>query len=165
MGQMGEDAAQRLEAAMADLLRTVEGVGEAAVHKLPREGEWSAMQTLAHVAEMVPFWAKRVADIAAQRRGQPTYDRTPAEYAQRNAAIVEHGQDTLEQMLQRLRASLAEGAALLRSIPDEGWSRTARHGELGVDHSVSDIVQNNIVGHVQAHARQTAEAASGGREG
>src|ERR671928_160727 len=45
MGQMGEDAAQRLEAAMADLLRTVEGVGEAAVHKLPREARVSEPRT------------------------------------------------------------------------------------------------------------------------
>jgi hypothetical protein len=159
MSSTGDQIAERVEAAMMSLVHTVEGLGEAAVHRLPREGEWSAMQTLAHVAEIVPFWAKRARDVAEQRRGDESYDRTPAEYELRNAAVAEHGSDSLDTMLARLRAALAEGVSILRAIPEEGWARTAVSRSEQAVQSVAEIVEARIIRHVEAHAQQAAEAA------
>lgn len=113
---------------MAKLIATVEHLDEETVHQMPGEGEWSAMETLAHVAELVPFWAQRARQVAEGTLGERPYERTPDEYALRNAAVADHGGDRLSAMLAWLHASASEAAEILRAIPDEGWAQSAYAG-------------------------------------
>ncbi len=144
---------------MARLIATVENLDEATVHQMPGEGEWSAIETLAHVAELVPFWAQRARQIADGTLGERPYERTPEENAQRGAAVAEHGRDSLPAMVTRLRSSAAEAAAMLREIPDDRWAQTGHYQPGSPGQTVSEIVAQRIIGHVQAHTRQAAEAA------
>jgi uncharacterized damage-inducible protein DinB len=160
MGTLGEEAAQRLEALMAKLIATIEGLDEATVHHLPGEGEWSAIETLAHVAELVPFWAHRARQVAEGTLGDRPYGRNPDEYALRNAAVADHGSDSLPTIIAWLRSGGQEAAAILRAIPDRGWARSALYeSEQPVRHTVSDLVEQRILSHVQAHTEQAARAA------
>ena len=138
---------------MAKLRARVENLDEGTVHQLPGEGEWSAIETLAHVAELVPFWAQRARQIAHGTLGDRPYERTPEEYARRNAAVAEHGRDSLPAMVRRLQSSAADAAAILREIPDQGWTQSAHYEPGSASQTVSEIVAQRIIEHVQAHTR------------
>jgi uncharacterized damage-inducible protein DinB len=146
---------------MAKLIATVETLDETTVHQTPGEGEWSAIETLAHVAESVPFWAQRARQIANGTLGDQPFERTPEESAQRTAAIAEHGRDSLAAMVRRLQSSATDSAAILREIPDQSWGKTAHYEPGSTNQTVSEIVTQRIVRHVQAHTRQAAQAARG----
>jgi uncharacterized damage-inducible protein DinB len=146
---------------MAKLIATVENLDEVTVQQLPGEGEWSAIETLAHVAESVPFWAQRAGQIADGTLGDRPYERSPEESSQRNAAIAEHGRDGLAVMVRRLQSSATDATAILRQIPDQGWGKTAHYEPGSESQTVSEIVTQRIVRHVQAHTRQAAQAARG----
>src|SRR5579859_5417480 len=140
MGTTAEATAQRVEAEMAKLIATVEHLDEATVHQMPGEGEWSAMETLAHVAELVPFWAQRARQIADGTFGNQPYQRTAAENAQRSAAISAHGRDSLPEMVNRLRSSAGDAAATLRAIPEDRWAQTAHFQPDSAGETVSEMV-------------------------
>jgi len=146
---------------MAKLIATVENLDEVTVQQLPGEGEWSAIETLAHVAELVPFWAQRAGQIADGTLGDRPYERSPEESSQRNAAIAEHGRDGLAVMVRRLQSSATDATPILRQIPDQGWGKTAHYEPGSESQTVSEIVTQRIVRHVQAHTRQAAQAARG----
>jgi uncharacterized damage-inducible protein DinB len=163
MGTLGEATAQRLEAAMGRLIATVDGLDEATLHRMPGEGEWSAIETLAHVAEMVPFWAHRARQVASGEFADRAYGRSPEEYELRNAAIADHGHDSLAAMVAWLQSSAKQAADTLRGISDEGWMQSALYGSEQVRHTVSQLVEERIIDHVEAHIHQAAEAAQQAR--
>jgi hypothetical protein len=102
---------------MAQLITTVECLDEATVHQLPGEGEWSAMETLTHVAELRPFWAHRARQVAGGTLGDRPHDRSPDEYALRNAAVADHGGDSPQGMVGWLRSSANEAARFCGRFP------------------------------------------------
>ena len=159
MSTLGEAAAQRLEAATARLIATVEGLDEATLHRMPGEGEWSAIETLAHVAEMALFWAQRAQQVASGAFANQGYDRTDDESAQRTAAVADHGQDSLAAMVAWLRSSATQAAQILRAIPDEGWTQSAFWGPQRERQTVSQLVEQRILNHVEAHIQQASDAA------
>jgi hypothetical protein len=110
----------------------------------------------------MPFWAHRARQVADGEFAERPYDRSPEENALRAAAVADHGGDSQRDMLARLRTSTAEAAATLRSIPDAGWDRTAHWAAERVDQSVSVLVDQRIIAHVEAHTRQAAAAAQTG---
>ena len=114
-----------------------------------------------HVAELVPFLAQRARQIADGTLGDRPYERTPEESAQRNSAVAEHGRDSLAAMVHRLQSSATDAAAILRQIPDERWGKTAHYEPGSASQTVSEIVTQRIVEHVQAHTQQAAQAARG----
>jgi uncharacterized damage-inducible protein DinB len=148
----GEERARRLEATVEALRRRVEGLGAEVLYREPAEGEWSAMATLAHVAEVLPYWARQAREVAARdRNGQP-FGRTH-EDPDRIAAVERHAHDRLDEVLPRLSAGLREATATLRAIPPEGWARTARHARRG-EMTVEQAVDGFLVAHVEEHAEQ-----------
>lgn len=63
----------------------------------------------------------------------------------------------LPETVARIRESLRECLALLRSIPPERWSRSGRHARRG-EMTVDEIVEHFLLQHTEEHAAQ-AEAA------
>src|SRR5438270_7957963 len=68
----------------------------------PTEGEWSLMQTLAHIVEIMPYWAGEIEKLVAHP-GQ-SFGRTK-EHVGRNQAIEQHGHDQLAQIKKMLPGS------------------------------------------------------------
>jgi DinB superfamily len=154
---IGDAHAQRLERAVDQLITSARLLGQELYHR-PGEREWSAMENLAHVAEFVPFWAVRARDFALGRLRDEPFGRAPEEWDQRAAAVAAHGNDSLEPMVDRLKAGLTTAVAALRSIPDDRWSVVGSLEVNGPRQSVAELVEERVLSHVEAHVRQAADA-------
>ena len=152
-----EVAAQRLERAVEALIRATESLGPE-LYQLPGDGEWSAMQNLAHVTELVPFWSQRVREVADGLRADRPFGRSPEEWDQRSAAVQDHAADDLQTMIASLRSALTTATVALRAIPEDGWTRSSELEPGEPRQTAADIFEQRIVGHVEAHLRQATDA-------
>ena len=152
MATSGDERARRLEAAVEPLLRRAEGLGPELLYRAPSGGEWSVMKVLAHVAEVLPYWARRAREVAAREQDDRPFGRT-ADDPDRVAAVEQHAHDPLDAVMPRLHAGLAEATTTLRAIPREGWARTAHHARRG-EMTVEQIVDQFLIAHVEEHAEQ-----------
>jgi hypothetical protein len=83
-----EDRIARLERGIKGLIARLEGLPDQALYQAPAAGEWPVMSTLAHVAEMLPYWAHQCERVA--RTPGAAFGRTHDDPG-RLAAIAEHG--------------------------------------------------------------------------
>ena len=145
-----EEHIQRLERSVNQLISEIERLQADVLYRPPSEGEWPVMSTLAHMAELLPYWAHQAAAIAA-RPGEP-FGRTHDD-PDRIGAVQEHGQDSLDTAVNRIRASLEECVSLLRALPAEGWSHSGQHAIRG-PMTVEQLVDAFLVNHAEEHAVQ-----------
>lgn len=144
----------RLQHIIKQLLDEVRNLPDEALYRDPPDGEWSIMRNLAHVAEMLPYWAHQaeaIARVPGERFGR-THDDP-----ERIGAIEEHSNDVLEEVIARIQASADECIDVLRRLPPQAWSKSGLHPSRG-EMSVEQMVDAFVVGHVAAH-RQQVEAA------
>jgi hypothetical protein len=151
-----EQRTQRLQAAVEGVLRRVEGLGEAQLYRRPGDGEWTVMENLAHLAELMPYWSQQAREVAARAENNQPFGRTH-EDPDRIGAVDRHANDRLDQVLPRIREGLTEAAATMRALPAEGWSKTARHQNRG-EMTVTDILDQFLISHAEDHAEQIDEA-------
>jgi uncharacterized damage-inducible protein DinB len=144
----------RLQHGVKQLLDDVRNLPDEALYRDPPDGEWSIMRNLAHVAEMLPYWAHQ-AEAMMRSPGKP-FGRTHDDPV-RIATIEEHSNDVLEVMLASIQASADECVSALRALPVDAWSKEGEHPSRGVM-TVEQMVDAFIVGHVAAHVRQVEEA-------
>jgi uncharacterized damage-inducible protein DinB len=145
-----EERLLRIERSLQQVIAEIENVPADVVYREPAAGEWPVMSTLAHVAEMLPYWAHQ-ATAVARRPGEP-FGRH-LDDAARLGAISDHGQDSLQDMAPRIRAGLAECVALLRALPADAWTLAGQHPTRG-SMTVEQLVDAFLVTHAQEHAEQ-----------
>ena len=160
MSEQGEARARRLEETVGSLIASLGWLDPAALVREPGGEAWTAMQVLGHVAEFVPFWARRARGVAASDHDGIDFSRTPAEWDLRRASVEEDAQVPLETMIARLERGTTEAVALLRAIPADGWSKRGRHWEHGLM-TVEELVDRLMLGHLEAHREQARAAAEG----
>jgi uncharacterized damage-inducible protein DinB len=141
----------RLERSVQGLLGDIERLPADVLYREPRAGEWPVMSTLAHLAELMPYWAHQAVEVA--RSPGNLFGRTHEDPV-RLGAIEQHGGDSLDAMVPRIRAAMDECVAALRTIPDDEWGAQAHHPTRGTK-SVEQIVDTYIVHHAEEHAAQT----------
>ena len=139
-----------VERTVEQLLVEMERLPRDVLYREPTPGEWPVMSTLAHLAELLPYWAHEAADIA-RSPGNPV-GRTHDD-PRRLGAIEQHGSDSLADMLPRIRAGLEECRTTLRGIPDEGWNAVGQHIRRGPI-TASELVKAFLVAHAEEHATQ-----------
>jgi uncharacterized damage-inducible protein DinB len=145
-----EERIQRLDRSVNQLIQEIERLPADVLYRPPSEGEWPVMSTLAHLAELLPYWAHQATGVAA-RPGEP-FGRT-LDDPDRVGAVAEHGQDSLDTAVSRIRSSLQECLRLLRALPSEAWSRTGQHATRG-PMTVEQLVDAFLVDHAEEHAVQ-----------
>jgi uncharacterized damage-inducible protein DinB len=153
----GEQQAERLEQVCEEVTRLLRDPGVASrLGAAPGENEWSAMQTLGHMTEMIPYWLNHCRVLMSASGELPTLGRAPG--SPERLAGVAHG-------------ATAEPAALLTQLQDEVRSaastiRTlslAERSKRGVypgrgEMSVADVLESFIVGHAEQHLVQIRAA-------
>jgi uncharacterized damage-inducible protein DinB len=154
MSQQAEVAERtgKLETAVRALLQRVEGLDADRLYREPAPGEWSVMMGLAHVAEVLPYWSRQAREVAGRPRDNEPFGRTH-EDPDRIAAVEQHANDRLDDVLRRLRDGLAEATRTMRELPPEGWAKTASHSRRG-EMRVADIIDEFLIDHVVEHTRQ-----------
>ena len=145
-----EERIERLERSVQHLLAEIERLPADVLYQAPQPGEWPVVSTLAHVAEILPYWSRQAELVATSPEAK--FGRTH-EDPDRIAAVEQHGRDTLESVASRIRAGLQECLATLRRIPANAWS-TVGHSPSRGEMTVEDIVERFLCHHVEEHAAQ-----------
>ena len=153
----GEGQAQRLErvyAQVAILLR--EPSMAARLRRAPGEKEWSAMQTLGHMTEMIPYWLSHCRALIAARGELPTFGRT-AGSPERLAGVAHGAAAQPDALLTQLEDEVRSAASTIRRLSAAERSRrgvcTGR-GEM----TVADVIESFIVKHAEEHLAQVDAA-------
>ena len=117
----------------------------------PDSGErWDRGQVLAHVAEMLPYWAQQAELVASGR--QTEFGRVKID-PDRVGAIERDRREDPARLLGRVDEGVAVVLALLDRLNDQDLARTGRHQTLG-DMTVAEIVDRFAVAHLEEHADQ-----------
>jgi uncharacterized damage-inducible protein DinB len=145
-----EERIQRLQGSVQRLLADIEQLPAEVLYREPAAGQWPVMSTLAHVAEILPYWAHQAEKIARQP-GAP-FGRTHAD-ADRIAAIEQHSRDSLEAIVAHIHAALDESVRTLRSLPDDAWTTAGQHPTRGLM-TAEEVIDRFLLNHVEEHTAQ-----------
>jgi len=145
-----EDKIQRLQKTVDGLLGEIERLPAEVLYREPTAGEWPVMSTLAHLAELMPYWAHQAEQIA--RDSSRPFGRTH-EDTDRLGAIEQHGHDSLDAMVPLVRAALTECVATLRALPENALSAVGHSLNRG-EMTVEQLVDRFICHHATEHAEQ-----------
>src|SRR5258708_39810579 len=142
---------QSVQKSYADLNQLIDGplasLDTSKLYQLPAENEWTIMQNLAHIVEIMPYWAGEIEKLVATP-GQ-NFGRT-AQDERRLAAINERGTDSLEQIKAVLPGSYARLDEVLSSLRDSDLELTGQHSRYG-EKPVGWLVEEYVTGHVSGH--------------
>jgi hypothetical protein len=126
----------------------------AKLYKAPAGNEWSIMQNLAHIVEIMPYWANEIEKLVAHP-GQ-NFGRTQ-QHEGRLKAISEHGGDSLEQIKAALPGSYARLQEVLGNLKDSDLELTGVHPRFG-EKSLDWFIEDFVTGHLIAHVEQIRSA-------
>jgi uncharacterized damage-inducible protein DinB len=143
----------RVETTVQQLLSDIEKLPAQVLYREPKPGEWPVMSTLAHLAELLPYWAHEAAEVAESPGKQ--FGRS-LDDPRRVGAIEQHGHDSTQTIVPRIREALADCVHTLRAIRPEDWQAVGQHPTRG-GMSVEQIVESFVCKHAAEHASQIQE--------
>ena len=147
--------AERLEAIVDELAAQLSALPEESFTQRAGAEEWTAAEVVGHMAEMMPYWARAAAAVAAEPgrsfgRQLDDPDRVGAVAAANDVPRAE--------ALSRLRHAAHEAATTIRTLDGSAWETSGRHHARGTL-SVGQVVQWLIVDHAEQHVEQALTAA------
>ena len=153
----GEAQASRLEQvyeAVARLLRDTNVASR--LRTAPGQNEWSAMQTLGHVTEMIPYWLNHCRVLIAATGAPLRFGRTPGS-PERLAGVAHGATADPEVLLARLGEEVRSGAGTIRKLSEAERGKRGISGERG-EITVGEVIESFIVGHAEEHLAQVKAA-------
>jgi hypothetical protein len=146
--------AERLLAAAGRIRASASALPDGALTEPdPESGErWDRGQVLAHVAEMLPYWAQQAELVAACRRDE--FGRVRSDPG-RVEAIERDRREHPARLLARVEEGVAVVLALLERLDDRALAATGHHQTLG-DMTVAELIDRFLVSHLEEHADQLA---------
>lgn len=127
----------------------VRGLDDAAWRRRPAEGEWAAVEVVAHMADTDERALARVRRMLVEDNPTlPGYDQE--ELARERRYIEMSPADALERF-ERIRS---EHVALLEGLDDAGWRRSGLHSEQG--HMDVELYETHGAGEDVDHMAQIA---------
>ncbi len=153
----GEAQARRLERMneqLAALMRQPDVARR--LRTAPGENEWSAMQTVGHVAEMIPYWLSHCQALIAATAELPHFGRS-LDAPERLTGVERGATGSQDELLRLLNDEIQSAANAIREMS------TAERGKKGIHHSrgemtVADVVELLIVAHAEDHLAQVRAA-------
>ncbi len=116
----------------------------------PVAGEWSILQNLAHIVELMPYWANEIRKLLAQPGRD--FGRTLQDEG-RLRAIEQHGHDSLAQVKEALPQSYARLEEVLGQLKDSDLQLSGRHSKFG-EKSLAWIIEDFVTDHLINHLEQ-----------
>ena len=155
----GELQARRLESVYEQLTTLL--VHSDVVRRLRATGdnEWSVMQVLGHMVEMIPYWMGHCRVLIAATAEPPVFGRGP-DAPERMAGIERGFTGDLQVMLGLLNDEVESAARAIREMSAAERSKKGIHIKLG-EFTVADSVERFIVAHAEEHLEQIRAALSG----
>ena len=143
---------ERIRSSAAVVRRAVEAAPPGRLGVAPRAGEWSALETLTHLRDViVHVYGLRIRRLLYE--DAPTFaDFDEEGYRRASLARGEAAGDLLETIV----GEHEQLARLLQALPDGEWSREGRHPTFGV--MSIEFLARRIGEHGEEHAAQIVEA-------
>jgi hypothetical protein len=146
-----------MRSSAAVVRQAVEAAPSGRFDQPPREGEWSALETLTHLRDVIVH-------VYGLRIRRLLYEVTPIfadfdEEGYRRASLTRG--ETATDLLATVVAEHEQLARLLDTLPDADWAREGRHPSLGV--MSIEFLARRVGEHAEEHASQIAAAARTGR--
>jgi len=147
---------ERMRSSAGAVRRAVKAAPPGRFARPPRDGEWSALETLTHLRDVVVH-------VHGLRIRRLLYEDAPLfadfdEEGYRRASLA-RGEAT-DDLLETIVAEHEQLARLLESLPDAEWSREGRHPSLGA--MSIELLARRVGEHAGEHATQIAAAAHAG---
>lgn len=120
----------------------------------PGETEWSVMQILGHIVEMIPYWLNHCRTlIAATGADRPPQFGRSLEAPERLEGVERGQKANLDELLHLLKQEIAIAAEAIRNLSPAERSRKGSHIRRG-EMTVADILESFVVAHAEAHLTQ-----------
>ena len=144
---------ERMWSSAGVVRRAVEAAPPGRFSRPPREGEWSALETLTHLRDVVVH-------VYGLRIRRLLYEDAPLfadfdEEGYRRASLARR--EATGDLLETIVAEHDQLARLLQTLPDTEWSRQGRHPSLGA--MSIEFLARRVGEHAEEHAAQIAAAA------
>jgi len=148
---------ERMRSSAGVVQRAVEAAPPGRFGLPPREGEWSALETLTHLRDVVVH----VYGLRIRRLLYEAFFADFDEEGYRRASLARG--EAVGGLLDTIVAEHEQLARLLQTLPDADWSRQGRHPSLGI--MSIEFLARRVGEHAEEHAAQIAEATQAGRAG
>lgn len=145
--------AERLEKVAVELgafLRQSEMVRLASSQQV--EGEWSVLQILGHLAEMIPYWLENCRRIIAAR-GTPLPFGRSHEAEERLAGVERGAKGDVDELLRLVDREIQTAVQTIRGMSPAERERQGVHIRYGAM-SVAQVIERFIVAHAEEHLEQ-----------
>jgi len=144
---------ERIRSSAVMVRRAVEAALPRRFDVAPRAGEWSALETLTHLRDVVVH-------VYGLRIRRLLYEDAPVfadfdEEGYRRASLARG--EAIGDLLDTIVAEHEQLGRLLQTLPDADWSRPGRHPSFGV--MSIEFLASRVGEHAEEHARQITEAA------
>jgi hypothetical protein len=144
---------ERVNAQVAALLRRPE-----VAQRLRAAGpdEWSAVQIVGHLTELIPYWM-RDAHMMAAATGEPPKFGRGLDAPERLEAVERGATSDPDELLRLLDGEVRSAAAGIRGMSPAERAKTGVHSRRG-EITVADAIRVLIVEHVEDHVQQLKQA-------
>jgi len=152
-----ETQARRLERVGEEVARLLRGAGVASsLRTAPGQNAWSAMQTLGHMTEMIPYWLNHCRVLIAATGAPPRFGRS-AGSPERIAGVAQGETAEPGALLARLEEEVRSAAHTIRTLSEAERSRRGISSERG-EMTVAEVIESFIVSHAEEHLAQVKAA-------
>jgi hypothetical protein len=144
---------ERIRSSAGVVRRAVEAAPPGRLAVPPRAGEWSALETLTHLRDVVVH-------VYGLRLRRLFYEDAPVfadfdEEGYRSASLARG--ERVEYLVDTIVGEHEQLARLLEAVPDAEWAREGRHPVFGV--MSIEFLARRVGEHAEEHAAQITEAA------
>ena len=122
----------------------------------PGDHEWSALQVIGHMVEMIPYWLHHCHLLIAATLEPPQFGRT-LDAPERLAGVESATTRDADELLGQLKEAVEAAAKDIRHMSEVEQGKTGIHVRQGTM-TVADVVEQFIIGHAEAHVVQVQEA-------
>jgi len=146
---------ERIRSSAVVVRRAVEAAPPGRFGVAPRAGEWSALETLTHLRDVVVH-------VYGLRLRRLLYEAAPVfadfdEERYRPASLARG--ERIEYLLDTIVGEHEQLARLLEAVPDAEWAREGRHPQFGV--MSIEFLARRVGEHAEEHAAQITAAVRG----
>lgn len=143
---------ERIRSSAEAVRRAVAGAPPGRLTRPPSEGEWSALETLTHLRDVVVH-------VQSLRIRRLLYEDAPLfadfdEESYRPASLARG--ETVTDLRDTIVAEHEQVARLLQTLPDDQWAREGHHPTLGA--MSIELLARRLGDHTGEHAAQIATA-------
>jgi hypothetical protein len=122
----------------------------------PGDQEWSVMQVLGHLAEMIPYWLDHCRRLIAASGEPPAFGRS-LDAPERLAGVERGATGNLAELLPQAVGAIQVAAQAIRLMSPTDCLKQGVHARYGLL-TVAQVIEQFIVAHTEEHLAQIQSA-------